>query len=186
MTFGDYILQGTEILQIKPKAIRETAGDEASLPYGLAFIAIAGVAAALGSWTLPGLILFPLALLARVAIFTALAHFLATSGFGGKGTYSGLFRPTALTWLLDWVLVAGLVINVVPLLGPALMILLGLVTTLWKLVVDTVIIENVYGLERHKAIAAVGIVVALYITAVLLFSFLFGAAFIGAWLFTRG
>jgi len=186
MTFGDYILQGAEILQIKPKAIREAAGDGKSLPFGVAFIAIAGVAMALGSWTLPGLILFPLVLLARVALHTALIHFLSTSGFGGQGTYAGLFRPVALSWLFDWVLVVGLVVNFVPLLGPALMILLGLVITLWKLVVDTVIVETVYGLERHKAIAVVGIVIALLIALALLFSFLFGAAFIGSWLLTRG
>ncbi len=185
MSFGDYILQGAEILQIKPKAIRQIAGDHQALQYGLIFIVIAGAAAALGSWTLPGLILFPLALLAGTLIHCAMVHFLATSGFGGQGSFGGLFRPVSLAFLLDWVLVVGLVINIVPLLGPATMILLWLVVTLWKLVVDTVIVETVYGLERSRAIAVVGIAAAVFIAFLSLSSLFSGAAIMGTWLVAR-
>jgi len=173
MSFGDYILQGADVLQIKPKAIREVAADMPALRTGLVFIVIAGAAAALGSWTLPGLILFPLAFLVRALIHSGMIHFLATAGFGGKGAFGEFFRPLALAHLLDWVLVVGLVINIVPLLGPAMMILLALVVTLWKLVVDTVIIETVYGLERSKAVAVMAIVVVV---------FFFGVTLISTWL----
>jgi len=64
----------------------------------------------------------------------------------------------------------GLVVNIVPLLGPAMMILLALVVTLWKLVVDTVIIETVYGLERSKAVAVMAIVVVVFFFGVMLMS----------------
>jgi hypothetical protein len=185
MSFGDYILQGTEILQIKPKAIRQTAGDHQALQFGLLFIIIAGAAAALGSWTLPGLILFPLALLAGALIHCAIVHFLATSGFGGQGSFDGLFRPVSLAYLLDWVLVVGLVINIVPLLGPATMILLWLVVTLWKLVVNTVIVETVYGLERSRAIVVVGIAVAIFVVFLALASLFSSAAIISIWLAAR-
>jgi hypothetical protein len=183
MSFGDYILLGADILQIKPKAIGRAAADPEALKAGVIFVAAAGAAAALGSWTLPGLILFPLVYLVRVLIGTAAAHFLSTSGFGGTGEFIGLLRPVALSFLLDWILVVGLVVNIVPLLGPALMILLALMVTLWKLVVDTVIIETVYGLPRYKAVAVVGIVAALAL-AVLFLASLFGAAVMGSWLVT--
>lgn len=185
MSFGDYILQGAGVLQIKPKAIREAASDSEALKTGLAFIVIAGAAAALGSWTLPGLILFPLVFLARAMIHSGIVHFLATAGFGGRGSLGDFFRPMSLAFLLDWVLVVGLVVNIVPLLGPAAMILLALAVTLWKLVVDAVIIETVYGLERGKAVAVMAIVVLVFIAFVGLAGLFFGAAMVGAWLVAR-
>ncbi len=185
MSFGEYILQGFDILQIKPKAIREAAADLPALNTGLAFIVIAGAAVALGSWMLPGLILFPLIFLVRALIHSAIVHFLATRGFGGQGTYGGFFRPMSLAYLLDWLMVVGLLINVIPLLGPAMMILLGLTVTLWKLVVDTVIIETVYGLNRSRAIAVMGIAVALFIAFFFLASLFSGAAVLSSWLVTR-
>jgi len=183
MSFGDYILLGADVLQIKPKAIRQASADPEALRNGIIFVVIAGAAAALGSWTLPGLILFPLVYLVRVLAGATVAHFLSTGGFGGEGGFTGLLRPLALAHLLDWVLVVGLVINIVPLLGPTLMLLLALVITLWTLVVDTVIIETVYGLPRHKAVAVVGIVTALAL-AVLFLTGLFGAAVMSSWLVT--
>lgn len=177
MSFGDYILRGADVLQIKPKSIREVAGDTPALRTGLTFIVIAGAAAALGSWTLPGLIIFPLVFLVKALIHAGIVHFLAATGFGGHGTFGEFFRPLALAHLLDWVLVVGLVINIVPLLGPAAMILLALVVTIWKLVVATVIIETVYGLERTKAVAVMAIVVVA--------NLFFGAAMISTWLVAR-
>ena len=60
MSFGDYVMQGSEIVQIKPKAIVGAAKDPRAFGMGLVFIAIAGVAAALGSWNPPGIILMPI------------------------------------------------------------------------------------------------------------------------------
>lgn len=185
MSFGDYILQGADILQIKPKAIRQAAEDQKALQFGLIFIIIAGAATALGSWTLPGLILFPLAFLARALIHCGIIHFLATSGFGGQGSFGEFFRPVSLAFLLDWALVVGLVINIIPLLGPAAMILLWLVVTLWKLVVDTAIVETVYGVERSKAIVAMGIAVLVFIIFLSFTSLFFGAAMISTWMVAR-
>jgi len=185
MSFGDYILQGAEILQIKPKAIRKAAADRGALNTGLAFIVIAGAATALGSWTLPGLLLFPLFFLIRALIHSGIVHFLATRGFGGRGTYNEFFRPLSLTYLLDWLMVVGLLINVIPLLGPAAIILLGLVINLWKLVVDTVIVETVYGLERSKAMAVIGLAVAAIFALFFLASLFFGATAMSSWLIAR-
>jgi hypothetical protein len=186
MSFGDYILQGAEILQIKPKAIREAAADQGALNTGLAFIVIAGAATALGSWTLPGLLLFPLIFLIRALIHSGIVHFLATRGFGGRGTTFGeYFRPLSLTYLLDWLVVVGLLVNVIPLLGPAAVLLLGLVINLWKLVVDTVIAETVYGLERSKAVAVIGLAVAAIFALFFLASLFFGAAAMSSWLIAR-
>jgi len=182
MSFGDYILQGADVLQIKPRAIKKVASDPGALRHGLAFIVIAGVAAALGSWTLPGLILFPLAYLLRVLVHSGIIHFLVTKGFGGHGSYGQLFRPLSLAYLIDWLLVVGLVINIVPLLGPALMLLLALVVTLWKLVVDTIIIETVYQLDQSKAIVVMAVAVLIFLAILALAGLFFGAALMGSWL----
>jgi hypothetical protein len=184
MSFGEYILQGFEILQIKPKAIREAAADQGVLNTGLAFIVIAGAATALGNWTVPGLILFPLIFLVRAPIHCGIVHFLSTRGFGGQGTYGDFFRPMSLAYLLDWLVVVGLLVNFIPLLGAAFIILLGLVIFLWKLVVDTVIIETVYGLNRSKAVAVMGITVAVTIALFFLASLVFGAAAMGTGMVT--
>ena len=90
-----------------------------------------------------------------------------------------------LAYLLDWVLVVGLVINIIPLLGPAAMLLLGLVVTLWKLVVDTVIVETVYGLDRGKASAVMAIAVLIFIAFLSIASLFFGAAMLSTWLVAR-
>ena len=90
----------------------------------------------------------------------------------------------SLAYLLDWLVVVGLLVNFIPLLGAGFIILLGLVIFLWKLVVDTVIIETVYGLNRSKAVAVMGITVAVTIALFFLASLVFGAAAMGTGMVT--
>lgn len=146
--FVEYVKQALEVVQLKPGPIDALAGDERAFAMGLGIVAIGGVAGAIGTLMLPGIIFYPILMIVGAFIGAGLLHLLATLAFKGQAEFMAFFRPFSHTFVLTWV-------TVIPILGW----MLGMLANLWMLVVTVVIIERVYRLDRAKAIATVAILV---------------------------
>jgi hypothetical protein len=151
MTFVDYIKQGWEAAQLKTDSIRQLADDGEAIGPAIGILAIGGVCAGIGSFNVVGFFILPFVRIIGGFILVAIAHFLATTFFDGKGKLTSLALPLFCASLITWV-------AIVPILGPTF--LAGL-AGLWMLVVAVVSVEVVYGIDRGKAIAVVAIPVVL-------------------------
>jgi hypothetical protein len=146
MRFADAIRRGVEIVKLDRAAYREIALDPNAFTPALGIAALVGVAAWLSPFSFhPGWIIAgPLLALVELFIGAAVFHFLAIL-LGGQGEYLTLVRVWGLGWVVGWA-------HIVPILGS--------VIALWRLVVAAVAIEEIYGLDRTRALLAVLIPVA--------------------------
>ena len=85
---------------------------------------------------------------------------MATVFFGGKGDYLSLLRAESHASIIGW---AG----IIPFIGA----LVGL----WHLPVSVVILQNVYGMPREKAIATVAVIAGFFLLLGLVAVLFFGA-----------
>lgn len=160
--FLDYVKQALEIVKLQPEAIDRAAHDESAFTMGLIIIAVGGVAMAIGSLAIFGVVAFPIFMIVGAFIGSGILHLLATLAFKGEGEFIEFFRPFSLAYVLTWV-------NVVPILN----VVLGFVASIWMLVVAVLIVERTYSLERPQAIATVAIpVVAMFVLAMLFGAFM--------------
>ncbi len=151
MKFGDYIKKGIEVAQLKKEAIQLLAGDKDAFGPALGIVAIGGVCAAIGSFSLLGIIIMPIVQVIVMFIWVAIMHFVATSFMGAKGgQFNGLFVPLACASVLMW-------IGIIPFIGQVIAFLAGL----WLLVIAVVVVEHVYQIDRTKAIIVVAVPVAI-------------------------
>jgi hypothetical protein len=159
MSFFDYVKHGWEVVKLKVEVMDKLAADEKAFGPAIGIVAIAGACYAIGSFTLPGIIYFPILSIIEVFIFTGIIHFAATSFFGGKGEFKQVFTPIACSLMVVWV-------AIIPVIGP---LFLGFLAGIWVLVVSVVVVERTYKLDRGKAIVTVAIpvVVGLILSAML-------------------
>lgn len=168
--FIEYVKQALEIVKLQPEAIDRASKDENAFTMGLIVIAVGGVAMAIGSLAIFGVVAFPILLIVGAFIGAGIFHLLATLAFKGEGEFIQFFRPFSLAYVLTWV-------NVVPLLN----VVLGFVAWIWMLAVTVLIVERTYSLERPQAIATVAIpVVVLFVLAMLFGAFLASMLFVMA------
>jgi hypothetical protein len=151
MSFVDYIKRGWNVVQLKADTVKELSADEHAVGPAIGILAIGGVCAGIGSLNFVGVVVSPFIFVVFGFVFVAIMHFIATTFFGGEGKLMGLMVPVFCGALVTWV-------AVVPLLGPLFLIHLAF---LWMLVVMVVCVENVYGIDRGKAIGVVAIPVVL-------------------------
>ena len=172
MDLAGSLNRAIEIVKLNGTVAAEVGSDEQSLQPGLVFVAVGGlaggIAALLGDGGIGGLITAPIGALIGFAIGVGILHLVATFLFGGKGDYLSLLRAESHASILNW---AGIVPFV------------GWLVGLWHLPVTVVILENVYGMTRQKAIATVAVIVgfflALGVVAVMFFGALLGGFMAG-------
>jgi hypothetical protein len=153
MSFVDYIKRGWDVVQLKVEAVKELAADEKAIGPAIGILAIGGICAGIGSLNPIGLFVFPFVRVIGGFIFVALVHFVATTFFGGEGKLMSLAAPVFCASLVTWV-------TIIPIIGPTF---LAFLAGLWLLVVSVVCVENIYGLDRGKAIGVVAIPVVLFL-----------------------
>lgn len=166
MAFTDRVKQGWEAAQLKKETIAKLADDQDAIGPAIGILAIGGVCAGIGSFSLAGMFLLPVARLVGAFIFVALTHFVATTFFGGKGQMIRLAVPVFCASVISWA-------TIVPFVGPWL---IGPLTGLWLLVVTVVTAEHVYGMERGKAIGAVAVPLAIFVIVGAFFAVLAGVS----------
>jgi hypothetical protein len=146
MGFADAVRRGIEIAKLDRGTYREVAADPHAFTPALVIAALAGTALWLGHFTfhVGGFLGTPLLELALLFIGSAVFHFIAIL-FSGRGDYLTLVRVWGTGWLVGWLMV-------IPILGPIL--------ALWRIVVAVVAVEEIYGIDRTRAIITVLIPVA--------------------------
>lgn len=163
MSFVDYAKRGWEVAQLKTEAIKTLAADEKGIGPAIGILAIGGLCAGIGSFT-PGLFFgLPFLYVIGGFIVVAIMHFVATTFFGGEGKLMALAVPAFCGSLVTFV-------AIIPFIGPLFLVHLAF---LWLLVVLVICVENVYGIDRAKAVVVVAVpavltfIVALTLGAVL-------------------
>ena len=166
--FGNYIKQAIEILKLNTKAMTEASKDEKAFGMAILFIAIGGVAGAIGMLNPIGIVLNPIIAIIGSFIGVGILHILAKL-FGGKGTFTELYKVMGLAYLIQW-------ISVIPLIGPILSGILGL----WVIVVNVVALKTVYKLSTGKAIVVILIPLIIIVIIALVVGAEVIAALVGA------
>ena len=155
--FVEYIKQGLKVFTLDKKVIKKVSKDTNATKMGVIFLLLAGVASAIGgilsTWLLgdlfgigpnySSLITMPLVMLVGSAFAIVIIHGLARI-FGGKATYSELFRVLSLTSVVFW-------ITIIPQVGG----FIAFLAMLWGIVVGIISVSNVYNLSTGKAVAVI-------------------------------
>lgn len=153
-----------EIVKLNGTAAAEVARDEQSLQPGLIFVAVSGLMMGIGGLAshggVGGLIAMPISALVGVLVGVGILHLVATLAFGGTGDYLSLLRAESHAAIIGWA-------AIIPFIGS----LVGL----WHLPVTVVILQNVYGMRRDKAIATVAVIAGFFLLLGLIMVFMFGA-----------
>lgn len=173
MSFTDYVKKGIEIAKLNGKVAEHVAKDKNATGMGVLILVLAGVAAAIGRLNPVGIIAIPIANIVGWFIMIGVFHLIALL-FGGKATFSELYRPLTVSSVIYWV-------SVIPFIGPVL----SSIASLWEIVVSVVVIRDVHKLSTGKAVAVVviPIVVVAVIALVMLtlFAATFGLGMTGYW-----
>jgi hypothetical protein len=142
MDFQKWFEDALAIIKLDEDTIRRVASDEEATLPAIIFLAIGGLASAIG-----GLNPFAIVLIVLLPLFMAISNgilwFIAKL-FGGTGEYLPQFRPIGIGSAINW-------ISVIPFLG----MILGLITALWHIAITVVTIKVVHDLSLGKAIAVV-------------------------------
>ena len=143
MTFGDYVKKGWEIIKLNASVMSDVSKDESAFAMAIAFIALAGVATAIGTINIFGIIINPIFTVILSFIGYGILHIIALL-FGGKGTFKQLYSVLGIAALIQWV-------TVVPIAGP----IVGFVAALWTIVITVVALKVVHTLSTVKAVIVV-------------------------------
>lgn len=175
MDLAASLKKAIEIVKLNGPVAADVGRDEQALQPGLLFIAVSGLAAALsglsGHGGIGALISGPIAAVVGYFVGVAILHFVATILFGAKGDYLALFRAESHASIIGW---AGIIPFV------------GAIVGLWHLPVSVVILQNVYGMPRDKAIATVAVIAGFFLLVGLVSVMVFGALLGGFLMGMRG
>ncbi len=167
MGFGQAVRCGVGVVRLNRNAYRKVAADPLAFRPALTITALAGLAWWLAPphWPVLGIVTGPVTWLVLLFLGTMVLHFVATI-MGGRGEYMVLLRVFGAGQVLGWLLVAGSI---------------GMIVQLWSMVIAVVALEELYGLERSKAILTVIIpgagLLALNLILLLMQSTLLGGIF---------
>ena len=168
MDLAGSLNKAIEIVKLNGSVAAEVGRDEQSLQPGLVFIAgsglAAGISAIFGHGGIGGLITAPIMAVVGYFIGVGILHLVATLLFGAKGDYLSLLRAESHASIIGWA-------AVVP--------FLGFIVGLWHIPVTVVILQNVYGMPRDKAIATVAVIVGFFLLIGVVVAVFFAALFAG-------
>lgn len=166
--FVDYLKKGLEIIKLNEKVMGDVAKDQKATGMAVLFIAIAGVAMAIGTFMWMGIIFYPIAVLIGSFIGVGILHLFAKL-FGGKGAFMDLYRVFGIGYILSW-------ISVIPVVGPMISGIAGL----WMIVVSIIAVRKVHSLSTGKAVAVVLIPVVIAIVLGVILAAAMAALFFAA------
>ena len=164
MDLAGNLNKAIEIVKLNGSVAAEVGRDEGSLQPGLVIIAVSGLAAGIAAifqhGGIGGLIWMPIMAIVGYFVGVGILHLVATLAFGAKGDFMSLLRAESHAAVIGW---AG----IIPIIGT----LVGL----WHVPVTVVILQNVYGMPRDKAIATVAVIAGFFLLLGLVMAFFFGA-----------
>lgn len=152
-----YVKEGFEIVKLNAKSMEKVSKDKDATTMAILFFALTGLAMAIGTLNLPGLIVLPIMSLVVSFIGVGILHLLALL-FGGKAKFMEYYKAVGIGQVGMWV-------HVVPLVGPVI----GGLISLWYLVVSVKLLKAIHKLSTGKAIVVVLIpVIVAVVLAVIL------------------
>jgi hypothetical protein len=154
MTFMQAVREGIEVVKLDREAIRRVAHEPRALFPALLIAALVGIAIWLRPFhfSMHGIITGPLGALAYLVIGGVIFHIVALL-FGGRGEITVLLRVWGVSRVVAW-------LRIIP--------VVGVLAEIWNLVVMVVILEELYGLDRTKAILTVAVPFGLLLLALLI------------------
>ncbi len=161
-----FVLQGIAAAGLNRAVMRGLAADHGLQGAALLVVAIGGALSAVGHMNPMGVLYYPFVSLLLFLLNVAALHLMAGVFFKGKGTYNGLMIVLGAASVVNWV-------AVIPLLGS----ILGFAASLWFLVVGVAAVEELYRLDRMRAVLSV----IVPIIAVSFLLVLFGLAGVPIW-----
>ncbi|MBS3125693.1 YIP1 family protein [Candidatus Woesearchaeota archaeon] len=153
MTFKEGVSRALAIIKLDGAAVDDTARDSSATGMAFLIAILAGVANAIGSLMLPGLIILPIMMVVGLLVSTLVLWIIAMI-FGGRASFMELLRPIGHSMMLSWV-------TVIPIIGPFLSFFVGI----WSIVMDVIIVREVFDFSTGKAVTVVliPVVVALIV-----------------------
>ncbi|MFH1836423.1 MAG: Yip1 family protein [Methanobacteriota archaeon] len=164
MDFVGSIRNSIRIIRLDEEVISKVSDNSDSTNAALLIAAIGGVAGSIGVLNPVGIFFLPIFAVAALAIGTGVLHIIARI-LGGKGEYSKLFRVLGHVSIIQWV-------NVIPVVGFLISMLLGL----WSIVVSIVVIRTIHNISTFRAVLVIIIPVFVVTGFVLLISLMLGMA----------
>lgn len=143
MDFKEGLSRALEIIKLDGSAVDDVARDSSATGMAFLIVILAGVANAIGSMMLPSIIIMPIFMVLGL-LFTTLVFWVIAMIFGGRAEFMELLRPLGHSQLLMW-------ITVIPFIGP----FLGIFAGIWMVVMDVVIVREVFDFSTGKAVAVV-------------------------------
>jgi hypothetical protein len=164
MDLAGSLNKAIEIVKLNGSVAAEVGRDEQSLQPGLVFVAGSGLAAGISALFRHGgigaLISMPIMAIVGYFVGVGILHLVATLAFGAKGDFMSLLRAESHAAIIGW---AGFI----PFLGA--------LAGLWHFPVTVVILQNVYGMPRDKAIATVAVIAGFFLLLGLVLALFFSA-----------
>ncbi|PIE02235.1 MAG: hypothetical protein CSA81_08335 [Acidobacteria bacterium] len=157
--FFDALSLGIEFLKMDFRNLEKAANDPKMPIWVIVILAISGIASAIGTFNIPGLIFNPIFSVIVGSLFILIFWVLANPVFGGKASVFQHYNTIGLLSIVHWV-------NVTPLIGPVVSFFLSF----YLIFVYQKMIVRLHGLTEGKAWAVVLIPVGvlLLLTAVVL------------------
>lgn len=184
LDFGGAFKQFLEILKLNKKAIESVAGNAKGGAAALIFLVAGAIAAPLGSlifgYKILNVVYWPdivavliqavfAAVMAVAVIFVTTV--VANKLFKGKGSFADYFRVMGLAYGLNVVILLG---YAVPSLAP----LLGLVASIWGLVIMFYALQIIFKLDNTNVILTIIVtIVAMVVLSAVVASLGYGAAY---------
>ena len=141
MSFGENIKKSLNVLVFNEKALTEISNNEKATGYGFLTLIIAGVATAIASLNIIGIILNPIAVIIGLFIGYSIYHFIAKLLLGGKATGAQYFRSLSNSFIVYW-------FTFIPILG----IFLQMIAGLWLIAINVFILNKVHKLSILKSV----------------------------------
>ena len=168
MDFKKEIMDALELIKLNAKVIPKIVKNKEGLAAALIIAALAGVAYGIGTLNIPGIILGAIWMIVGLFIGTAIIYAIAFL-FGGKAKFMDLLKPIGYMYIIMW-------IAVIPLIGPVIAGIAGI----WSIVVEVVIVKNIYKFSTGKAAAVVLIPVAIALIIGIIIAVVAGMAIFAA------
>jgi len=158
MTYLDNIKNSLDILLLKKQAIIDSAESSKATVYGILTLIIAGIASAIPTLRISNLILQPISMIIGFFILYSLFYIVSTYIFKGKSTFTEYIRPTSNSAVIYW----AALISFIPYIG----FIIQVITSLWLMIVNVIILRELNDLSLAKAIITtiIGIIVVLGVT----------------------
>jgi hypothetical protein len=139
--YPEQIKNSLHMLVFNDKALDNVVKNKKSTEYAFLTIIIAGLAVALGTQQLSGVIVYPLSLIVGLFIGYSIFHFIAKVLLKGKATGIQYFRAIGNAFIIYW-------FAAIPVLSPTIQFL----ADLWLVVVNIYILHKVHKLSKPAAV----------------------------------